>query len=224
MTDYFWTDVEQAQQRLGGSVVLYDGQPVYIDRVERHEDGHPRAELRDCASRGETIPRKKLNSPKFKKFRELPNLGWCNPSEGVSKGGALFCARRAVATRTHGISNSSIVVSNISYNENGSLSPQVGNYSFTNLMFNKGWVDAHNNEFPTLDSILNKIQPRTAIAFSRQFAVIRDADGVRWLFRDLQRVGIFTGADTLCLISRYAYLREEIMAEEKFTLNTIREF
>lgn len=222
MTDYFWTDVEQAQQRLTGSCVLYDGQPVYIDRVVAHDDGCPRAELRDCAT-GEALARKKLNSPKFEKFRVLPNLGWINVTGGVSRTGAVFCARRATATRTHGLNNSNVTVTNMSHNEVSST-PQQGNYNFASVMFNKGFVEGHNGDYPTLAATLQKIQPRTTIAFSRKFAVVRDADGIRWLYRELQRVGVFTGVDTLDLISRYEYLREEIMAEKAFTINTIRTF
>lgn len=220
-SDYFWSDIEQAQQRLAGSVVLYDDKPVYIDRVERHDDGHPRGLLRFIDGPEEFV-RKKLNSPHFGRFREMPRLGWFNPASGTVKGGALFMARRATAGQKHGLVSNNITVKNFGYNEVCRL--QTGNYSFSSVIFNKGWVNAHNNEFPALDAILQQIAENSAIAFSRKFCVVRDSDGLRWLYHNDTRVGVFTGADTLSIISRYNYLREEIMAEKSFTLNTIREF
>ena len=222
-TDYFWTDLDQAQQRLQHSIVLYDGQPVYIDRVEAHEDGVPRGLIREIGDDGATS-RKKLNSPKFNRFRSMPNLGWVNPAAGVSRYGALYLTRRAVTTRTHGLSVNNVLVENPRFDETGYVGMQGGNYSFANLMFNKGFLDSHNNSFPSLESILQQIQNKSAIAFSRKLCVIRDGDGLRWLFHNKTRIGVFTGVDALSLISRYNYLREEIMAEPLFTLNTIREF
>ena len=66
----FWADVEQAQERLVNSLVLYDDQPAYVIEVTGgFGDGIPRANLYLGTSREAT--RKRLDSPKFKRFREL---------------------------------------------------------------------------------------------------------------------------------------------------------
>jgi hypothetical protein len=91
-------------------------------------------------------------------------------------------------------------------------------------MFDKGFCDSHNRKFPSLEKILANIKPGTSIAFSPLFCVVRAGDGLRWMYRETERIGIFTGVDTLNLISKYAYLREEIMNDDLFTLNNLREF
>ena len=62
------------------------------------------------------------------------------------------------------------------------------------------------------------------MAYGLHYAVIRDVDGIRWLYRDMDRVGLFFGADSLLLLSSKSFLREEIMADSAFTIGNIREF
>lgn len=221
--DYFWTSREQAAERLIESVVLYDDEPVYIRDIEAHEDGIPRGYLQICAEGAKSNPtRKMLNSPKFKRFRELPNLGWMN-SAGNKEVGAIFLSRRAAVTRTHGLCQGNVACASF-VNNGDNLIIIEGAYNFRTFMFDKGFVDAHHNRFPSLDGILTNIKENTSIAYSRRFCVSRDATGIRWLHRNTDRVGIFTGVDTLNLLSKFAFLREEIMEDPAFTLNTIREF
>lgn len=222
--DIFWTDINQAGERLNNSVVLYDGQPVFIQRVEEHDDGDVRAYCMDCADRTKS-QRKKLNSPKFSRFRELPQLGWVNPAGDYRTAGALFLARVTQTARTHGLTSQNVSVANFRYGaEDGSLAIQRGNYGFGTLMFDTGFVDGHNGKYPSLEEILRQIKDGSAIAFSRKWAVVRDYHGIKWLYRETQRVGLFTGADTLNLFSKTAYLREEIMSDKAVSINTIREF
>ncbi len=218
MTEYFWTDLEQAQQRLTNSVVLYDGQPVLIAQVEEGDDGIPRGQLYTLPDLKTTV-RKKLNSPKFKRFRELPPLGWINHH---GRGQAVYAARRAVNGRVHGVSAGNTLISIVNQ---AAIHPvlQAGAMSFNTLIGDKGFVDGHNNDFPNLKEILGRIKPSTAVAFARTFCVIADMDGVRWLYRGPDRVGIFAEPDVLSLPRKFSYLREEIMAEKLFILNSIRE-
>lgn len=227
-TGYFWTDIEQAQTRLIGCVVLYDGQPVYIDNVTNvADDDIPRAHIRvlPCKEQDGSNSRKMLNSPKFNKFRKMPNLGWMNVSSGA---GAVFLARQTHRATKHGLTVGNVLITSTPRRAAGDTNDMTalvsGAYNFSSVMFDKGFVDAHNGQFPSLESVLARIEEGSSIAFSRKYCVIRDYDGIRWLFRDTTRVGIFTGVDTLNLLSRHAYLREEVMDEPAFTVNTITEF
>lgn len=222
-TDFFWTDVQQALERIGRSVVLYDNQPYYVETVEDHADGTPRARVRPCGDPEAKGDRKMLNSPKFQRFRELPNLGWMN--NVGNKHGAMFLARRTMTTRVHGLNSNNIHCHAFIHNPNADLPIlRPGDHTFANVMFNEGFVDCHNDKFPALTKILAIIKENTSIAFSRKFCVLRDATGLRWMYRNTDRVGIFTGVDTLNLISKYGYLREEIMSDPAFTLDNLREF
>lgn len=221
-TDYFWTDLDQAQQRLNNSVVLYDDQPVYIEEIRGgYEDNVPRAFINPCDDQS-VRKSKMLNSPKFKKFRELPKLGWMNSVN--PKVDAVYLSRRTSTTRVHGLNAENVIVQNFQKTPGVNAKLAGGVYTFRNFNFDKGFCDAHNNVFPSLEKILDKIPENAAIAYSRLFAVVRDNDGIRWLYRGPEKVGIFTGVDTLNLLSKHAYLREEIMEDKAFTLNTIREF
>jgi hypothetical protein len=224
--DYFWTDFAQATERLNHSVVLYDNEPVYVRELigpDEFDDGIPRAVVINCATPREPAQRKMLNSPHFRRFRELPKLGWMNTTK--SSIGSVFLARRVATTRVHGLTNGNVTMSKFLGTPDGSFTIQNGReFAFTDTVLDKAFAEMHHGRYPTLAGILANIREGTAIAYGRKFCVVRDQIGIRWLYRDTDRVGIFTGADTLNIISKFAYLREEIMADEAFTLNTIREF
>lgn len=221
MPDIFWTDSDQARERLTGTVVLYDNLPVYINDIENgenFEDGVPRANINFCSDKDGKRQRKRLDSPKFDKFRSLPALGWVN----TPKYGAVFLSRRATRSRLHGLSGANVV---------GSFF--YGMPEYCTGTFERAWEYLYNteaftkscaDEYPTLTDILLNVQENSALAFSRKFAVYRDTLGLRWLYRETERIGIFTNANSLNLIEKFKYYREEIMAERKFTLDNIQEY
>jgi hypothetical protein len=221
MSNIFWTDTEQARERLSGTVVLYDGQPVYINDIENgdnFEDGIPRANISMCGQVDGKTFRKRLDSPKFNKFRSLPELGWINST----KYGAILLQRRATRSRLHGLSGNNVYASFF-----------LGMPEYTIGRFERGWeavwntksfIDQCNNEYPSLASILLNIEEASGLAFSRKFAVYRDTLGLRWLYRETDRIGIFTNANSLNLLEKFKFYREEIMAEPNFTLDNIQEY
>lgn len=225
MTDYFWTDLDQAQRRLLGTVILYDDQPHYVQDLIQADDPDecPRARLIDCAKPRDNAVRKMLNSPKFKKFRELPRIGWMNSTDHKELG-AVLLQRRTRVTQLHGLTNDNILVHTINHTNTGDSVLNTGGFQFSNFRMDSGFVDAHHNHFPTLPKVLANIQEGSAIAICRKMAVVRDNNGVRWLFFGTNKVGIFTDADTLLLIAKFAFHREEIMTDAAFTCNNLREF
>jgi len=224
--DIFWTDMRQASERLLHTVVLYDGLPYYVNNLldgADFPDGDHRASLRQCGEKQEEV-RKKLNSPKFKRFRDLPTLGWMNASGRVS--GAVFLSRRAHTTTKHGLTAQNTLVKYFrSRDDDGNpLLRDGGDYNFAHFMYDEGFMQQAVGKYPSLEGTLNNIAEASAIAVSPKFAVMRDARGIRWLYRNTDCVGLFTGVDTLNLLTKYAFLREEIMDDAAFTINTIREF
>lgn len=222
---FFWTDLQQAQERLSGTVVLYDNFPVHISQIEGADDGVPRAYINQCGAegRGETPLRKRLDSPKFSRFRELPKLGWAN-SLG-EKPYAVLLSRNIRNSRSHGLSNNNVTLLVSSFDPSNhlfSLTP-VG-ITFDRFMYNDGFVALHKGQYPSLEKTLMSIGERRSIAFSPIFAVLRDRNGLRWLYRKEEPIGVFTGVDSLNLFTSKSYLREEIMDDPLFTINTIREF
>ena len=218
-TDFFWTDTDQAIERLCSSVVLYDDKPVYVVEITRGEDT-PKGVIYFCADPEQKLVKKLLNSPKFSRFRELPKLGWCN----LSYSQAVFLNRRVSVGRSHGLTAGNITVYEARHTDDSSSVSVSQRFSFDNVMNDQGFVECHEGVYPKLSDVLINIRENSTIAYSRTFAVLRDYQGLRWLYRGLEKVGLFSGADTLNLLQKYNYLREEITADKAFTLATIREF
>jgi hypothetical protein len=222
MADIFWTDSNQARERLTGTVVLYDGLPVFISNVEDGEnfanDGVPRANITFCGDTEGNRQRKRLDSPKFNKFRSLPELGWLN----TTKYGAILLSRKATRSRLHGLNSSNI---------RGQFFHNSGQYSLT--PYERVWDDFYNSSsfvdlckdvYPALGDVLLNVQEESALAFSRKFVVYRDTLGLRWLYRETERIGIFTNSNSLNLLEKFKFYREEIMNDRKFTLDNIQEY
>lgn len=220
-TEYFWTDVGQAQERLIGSVIMYEDYPVYVRDVTTHEDGIPRVHFVKCSDSKGEIFRKMANSPKFHRYRLLPSLGWFN-MEG--DGRTLFVDRRVVSTRTHGIYAGNTVTSSL-VTARREIQFDAGNRaSFDYIWPDPGFSKAQKNEYPSMASILQRIKDGSAIAYSLRYCIIKDFEGMIWLYRNLDKVGLIIGNETLYIISSKAYLREEIMEDPAFSLTSIREF
>lgn len=229
-TDYFWTDVNQASDRLHGTVILYDDRPCYVEEVLAHDD-KPKARIIFCDDRKAGSVRKELNSPKFNKFRTLPKLGFVNR---VSDSRLLLLSRAVVSTRRHGYCGDNInvkVLFNMEPSSDGLdripyFSGNRDSAAFnSNVFFDLGFTATHKGQFPSLDAILQKLNPSTGLAFHNNFAVVRDSTGMRWLFRLDQRVGFFSDATSLVLFPRFSYLRQEIMEEPSFKpVASIREY
>lgn len=226
-SDIFWTDFEQASERLYHTVVMYDGSPVFVQSLVNglgHEDGDHRANLVTCDPKREEM-RKKLNSPKFKRFRELPTLGWFNAS--FKNFEAVLLTRRAVTTRLHGLSANNVLCHSFRNSITSDVNPvlvSTGDYNFNHFMYDEGFGQMQKGVYPSMVATLNNIVQKSAIAISPRYCITRDGRGIRWLYRLNECVGLFTGNDTLNLVASFAFLREEIMDDKAFTITTIREF
>lgn len=225
-SEYFWTDAQQAAERLQRSVVLYEGKPVYVDEIIPGNTltDVPVARIRPCTDTDARSSRKVLNSPHFKRFRVLPTLGWMN-SKDIKGRGALFLARRIASQRVHGLNDTNTTVSNWDF-ETTNIFPKLSanTWRFSTICWDLGFTDMADNAYPSLEKVLANIVEGSAIAFSPKFCVMRDNEGIRWLFRNLERIGLFTGVDTLNLLSKFSYLREEIMSDPTITIRNLREF
>ena len=78
--------------------------------------------------------------------------------------------------------------------------------------------------YPPLKDVLVTLKEKTSIAYSSKYAVFMCNEGIRWLYRNKRRIGLFTGVDTLCLFPKASCYREEIMEDPLFTLDKIQEF
>lgn len=207
----FWTDTAQASERITNTYVLYDGSPVYVERIRA--DGS--AEVLEYPKRERRmIP---LSDAGFKNFRILPPTGWVNYKYGKT---AIYLQRRPRRSRQHGLTGDNVYTGYL--NKTGTFS--TGGYSYEEIVGDEGYILACKNDYPSLDDVLMHIREGSALAVSPQYAVFRDDAGVRWLFRGSDKVGIFSGTDTLMLLKKYLYLKEELSDSPTITISNFKEF
>lgn len=214
-TEYFWTDAVQAEERLRGSYVLFGNKVALIQSISNNR-GNPAASIRVYPDNKEEVVL--LSDARFNRFRKALPIGWVNSS--VSKQ-AVFISRAPQRSRTHGMTRSNTQVFHI---RKGQFSNAQDYTNYEYVATDPQYVNAIAGEFPPLDLVLNKIRSGTTIAVSSKFAVHRDADGIRWLYIDTDRVGLFTGSDTLLLLSSFSYVKEQLQEAAAFTVSNIKEF
>ena len=223
----FWTNTAQAEERLVGSIVLYDGSPCYIEAVREDAAGNTSGIVRMLPSTENTSSPPKtvqktldLSDKKFEDFRKLPPTGWYN---NYSKGDAFYIEREIVGTRTHGLS-----IRNTScgyfYSKDGFGSLDRTENTLFDLYKDFGYTDAAKGVFPSLQDILQHQGKQKAVAYSSQYCVMRNDKGLRILFRGKERIGFFTGNNSFFLLDNKGFYKEELQEDPLFTVENIQEF
>lgn len=219
----FWTDAAQASERLTGCVVNYDGKPVYIEEVNLGEDQRT-VECKALLLEKGTRKRIVLSDQKWNNFRDLPRLGWFNyVSITVGTITPVFLERRAVNSRSHGLTSANTNCYNLT--PRGVEREKYAN--FVDYMKNPGYHETSVDEtaYPKLSTILMALgEEPSGVAFSPKFCVIVTEEGMKWLFRKRNRIGFFTGTDSLNLFPKNGFYKEELQSCPSFDINNIREF
>lgn len=211
----FWTDYIQASERIANTVVLYDKDPFYVTQC--YQDASPMAAGTLYTDKGASSAHFKLSDPKFHRFRKLPATGWVN-SYNYKR--AFNVDRVPVRTRQHGFSDQNVTLATIYDNSR----VQNGDERMLRFCSDKGYIEACHGVYPSLRDILENIRQESSLAFSSKYAVYRDDKGIRWLFRGVNKIGLFFGADTLMLLSDSTCYKEELQSDPLVSISNIREF
>lgn len=214
MTPFFWEDATQAQERLQGSTILYKDVPVYVEMVSGRKGDVIAAVAIPADPKLHEIS---LSDEGFHLFRKLPVLGWFN-HHGTSR--ALYLDRQSTRSRTHGYTDNNVRVGNL---EDDATELFFRNYRFSTASRDEGYVDSNQGKYPNLVEVLSVIRTGSTIAVSPKFAIHRDKAGLRWLFHGMNRVGVFADTETLLLMGRFSFMKEEI-EESSLNISSIREF
>jgi len=215
-TDFFWTDRDQASERLSNTFILYEDKPVFIHEI-RSNRGEPKAVLTVYPEgKGREI---QLSDKGFGRFRTPLPIGWVN---NLASRRACYLQRRPVRSRQHGFSRSNI--STMTFLGHDMDFGASSDYSFETIAKDAQYAAAVKGEFPSIDEVLNKIKVKTAVAICPEMAIKREANGIRWLYFNADKVGLFVDSDTLLLTSEYTYAKEQIMETPAFKISTIKEF
>jgi len=215
MTDFFWEDLAQANDRLSGSYVPYNGAVVYIREVQEGRDGPVAAANIYPTKKHSFLP---LNDKGFHRFRKTLPKGWTNC---YSAKRALYLSRGAVRTTKHGMTTTNTKV--------GNISPPIfemywRDYDLGNVVQDEGYSQAVNNDFPDMREVLRIIKPEGVIALSNKLAISMDNEGLRRLHYHKDTVGVFTGVSSLLLTSKFSYLKEEILESPEVSFTSMTEF
>lgn len=218
MKPIFWESWEQAAERLNGTYVLYGDTPCLVAEVRQPErmDEDAKAVCRiNGESKNRYIP---LSDPLFHRFRKLPKTGWVN---SYRERKALYLERRPYRGRSHGLSDNNVTVG---YLSSGSDELYYRDIRFRNVSDDEGWAEANQDVYPTLQDVFPVIKPDSTIAVSNLYAIHRDKSGMRWLYRNSDKVGTFSDVNTLLLFSKYRYLTDELNDSSAISVENIKEF
>jgi hypothetical protein len=201
----FWTDANQAAERLDGTFVMLGDKVVYIRQIEGLD-----AFYTDPLAKTD-LKRAPLNSPLWHNFRKLPPLGWRNVAlEGGRKSyvGAVYLRRRALRSRSHGYRADNVTPYSF-FEEPGRVNIE------RNLTLAYVYGDALNddpNHYPEFKEAFDLLRPKGSAALSAKFALAKDADNLTWLFRKRERVALVPDNNTLLILRSMRFYADDIRA------------
>lgn len=89
----------------------------------------------------------------------------------------------------------------------------LGGWTWQTLMKEQSFTDMILGVYPSFKDCVDNLIPSSSIAFHRDFCVLMDKDGLIWLYRQKERIGLVQvdgDKQDLILFKRKSYLREEI--------------
>ena len=173
-----YDSVEEANNRLGATVVTYEGRPVYVQEVIPHDDGVMRVKFREFPFSGDLI-RKKINSPAFKRFETIP-LGFMNLF-AAGRRHAVFCERTPNRQRRQGLSGDTFSSSSLIGERGVGFSDAITTDAFREMVL---------GEYPPYDEVLSRLVPNSSIAVDREFAVLRTPEGYTNVYHKRDNIGV----------------------------------
>jgi hypothetical protein len=187
--------VEEAEMRLSGTVVLYDGEPVYVTKVAHAKAGDPNGDIFRVYARplpykpnledkinadGQDVFRKFISSRKFD--MATIKMGFLNTGKGL-----LYCSRKPSRQFKQGLSNNTLVATPVTANVRAA--------NMAGLLPLKEFAAMLKREYPSYAATLLKMQKDETVigmAFHPHFAVVRDAHipELLYLYHKQDKVGL----------------------------------
>lgn len=205
-----YENVGDAQMRLQGSVVLYDGEPVYIREVTQVGAGDPKGDVfRVYAEPLPLTSRERNREDEFRKFISSKKFDMAPFPMGFMNwnGDAVYIHRRARRQQRQGFSEGTFGADFVSQNPNGT------GINFGTCVKSKEFVDCIKGKYPSVSDATKIIMNDKArsVAFSRTFALVRDLELVDliYLYHKQEKVGFITG-DALKLSKVGQCLKESL--------------
>lgn len=202
-----YENAEEVKFRLEGSVVAYDGDPVYITRVSM-PDMEDKGEIARVFFRplpfggdaGGKETRKFLSS---RKFDLAPfKMGYLNTGKQ-----AVFVSRSPVRQNRQGLCPANMSIADVK-------GKKVAGIGFANIIANKGFIDMVKGVYPSFKEVGDMLnQPDiTSAAVSRSFALVIDHDleALLLMHRGIRCGLAMAGDKGIRLAPKFHFLRQEL--------------
>jgi len=182
--------LHDAKQRLEGTVVMYDNEPVYITRVIEAEPDEVKPDIfRVIAT---PLPLNMREDPRDLKFRKYISSGKFDlatiPMGFLNyEGKALYCTRIPRRQYKQGISETTLSVESLGEKREYALNTP----KLSRLVREKSFVEMIKGKYPSFAECILQAQNGGSYAFSRHFAVSvdEDLDGLVYLYHKTEKVG-----------------------------------
>lgn len=186
-----YATLEEARNRLLSTVVVRDGQPVYVTDIAGR-DGAVELVVRSWPFNGRaTSATVRADDPSFNRF-VTPPLGFANYFVNGHRH-SLWCTRTPVRRMQQGLIDGNFTAT--------AIGPQAMRFNLEQLRPTDAFVEMIRGEYPSFDVALAALVPDSSIAVTRSYALLMSAEGYTTLYE---------GRDPLGLVMRGAiYLRSD---------------
>jgi hypothetical protein len=201
---------EEAQQKLGSTVVLLDDTPVYVTDAS---DGGENLALHYIRLRSGKAGETRIRDKGWE-FRNLgPHIGYANYSITGGHCEALYLSRMGVRAshNTQGISNKNLRIPPTKGSPKLGISG--GNISFNSFYSKPEFLDMLEQKYPSFKDVSKHFKSPNLIskAFNRQFAVKRPENYGDFLLQYRGRdIGKSSDLEKFRLLPEYSYLQETL--------------
>ncbi len=209
----FWEDVQQARDRLEGSWILYDNQPVSVSSVGQRDEG-PSAQCL-CPKTGKVTWRL-LTDPAFGDFHRLPPLGYVNLVR-PGKPTAVYLTRVPDRSRLHGLRSNKVTLHELTPM---GLVACSGKYPLEVIFADRGYDYRVADVYPDATEVIEKLPEGCSAAIDSRYAIAKDSFGLCRLYRRQACVGLLN-ENGLRLSRNSEFYKEEISEIPAFNVNLI---
>lgn len=196
----FWTDDQQARERIVDSFVMKDDQVVYVDSIE---DGRVSFRKVEEFHLFEQAP---LADPSWNKYRTLPPLGWLNILVNTGRtrfAGAVHLRRVAIRSRVHGYNGNNIII-------NQFVEDTLTKSGLTLKSVYACGLYRNPEQYPNAEQAFASLRDGSAVALSNKFALFKDTKGLVWLYRKRRPVMLIPDVRTGLLLRSEKFYREDL--------------
>jgi len=196
-----YTTREEARNRLGGTIVTYDGQPLKVLDVGGRDGAGVTLTCLNWPFDGNTAPMSKsVADPLFKGF-QTPRLGFANYFER-GNAHAIWCHRIPARRMQQGLINGNFNAV--------SLGMRALKLNLDVLASSEAFREMVAGEYPSFETAISTLVPDSSIAVAREFALMMSPEGYVTIYHRRDPLGLVMGG-VIFLREDRQYAREMLL-------------